>query len=59
MPNHSPTHLAKMAQRSAAQRRTDKLARLIADASALNPAQVSRLKALLDGRLAAAQDDQR
>ncbi len=37
MPNHSPTHLAKMAQRSAAQRRTDKLARLVADAPALNP----------------------
>jgi len=29
MPNHSPSHLAKMAQRSAAQRRTDKIARLV------------------------------
>ncbi len=58
MPNHSPTHLAKMAQRSAAQRRTDKIARLVADAPALNRAQVWRLKALLDGRLAS-QDDQR
>ena len=58
MPNHSPTHLAKMAQRSAAQRRTDKLARLVADAPALNPAQVCRLKALLDERCAAAQSGQ-
>jgi len=58
MPNHSPTHLAKMAQRSAAQRRTDKLARLVADAPALNRAQVCRLKALLDGRLAAQSGQQ-
>jgi hypothetical protein len=58
MPNHSPTHLAKMAQRSAAQRRTDKIARLVADAPALNRAQVCHLKALLDGRLAAAQSGQ-
>jgi len=58
MPNHSPTHLAKMAQRSAAQRRTDKLARLVADAPALNPAQVCRLKALLDERCAAAPGGQ-
>jgi hypothetical protein len=58
MPNHSPTHLAEMAQRSAAQRRTDKLARLVADAPALNPAQVSHLKALLDGRLAAQSGQQ-
>jgi len=35
MPNHSPTHLAEMAQRSAAQRRTDKIARLVADAPLL------------------------
>jgi len=53
MPDHSPTHLAKMAQRSAAQRRTDKIARLVTDAPLLNRAQVCRLKALLDGRLAA------
>lgn len=52
MPNHSPTHLAEMAQRSAAQRRTDKIARLVADVPLLNGAQVCRLKALLDGRLA-------
>ncbi len=58
MPNHSPTHLAKMAQRSAAQRRTDKIARLVADAPALNRAQVCRLKALLDGRLAAQSGQQ-
>jgi len=58
MPNHSPTHLAEMAQRSAAQRRTDKLARLVADAPALNRAQVCRLKALLDGRLAAQSGQQ-
>ncbi len=58
MPNHSPTHLAEMAQRSAAQRRTDKIARLVADAPALNRAQVCRLKALLDGRLAAQSGQQ-
>ncbi len=58
MPNHSPTHLAKMAQRSAAQRRTDKIARLVADAPALNRAQVCRLKALLDERCDAAQGGQ-
>jgi len=58
MPNHSPTHLAEMAQRSAAQRRTDKLARLVADAPALNPAQVSHLKALLDERCAVTQGGQ-
>ncbi len=57
MPNHSPTHLAKMAQRSAAQRRTDKIARLVADAPALNRAQVCRLKASGSGsRLALGGD---
>ncbi len=58
MPNHSPTHLAKMAQRSAAKRRTDKIARLVADAPALNPAQVSQLKALLDERCAVTRGGQ-
>ncbi len=52
MPDHSPEHMARLAQASAAQRRTDKLARLIASSPQLSEAQARRLHALIKARAA-------
>ncbi len=55
MPNHSPEHMARLARESAAQRRTDKLARLIASSPSLSTAQADRLRLLLDKRVGGAR----
>lgn len=51
MPNHSPEHLARMTGQSAAKRRADKLARLIASSPPLSEAEGRRLQSLLETRL--------
>ncbi len=52
MPNHSPEHMARLSKESASQRRADKLARLIATCPPLSEAQASRLRVLLESRVA-------
>lgn len=51
MPNHSPQHMARLSQESAAQRRADKLAPLLTSAPVFNEAQGARLRALLETRI--------
>ncbi len=51
MPDHSPQHMARLSQASAATRRADKLARLIASSPLLTKAQAERLQALLESRI--------
>ncbi len=53
MPDHSPGHMARLTRESAAQRRADKIARLLISAPLLSEAQVRRLQALLEARVAA------
>lgn len=52
MPDHSPDHMARLARASAAQRRADKVARLIASAPLLSEAQAARLRSLLEEHVA-------
>ena len=52
MPNHSPEHMARLREESAAKRRADKLARLIASSPRLSEVQARRLHALLESRAA-------
>jgi hypothetical protein len=52
MPDHSPQHMARLSQASAAQRRADKLARLILTSPLLSEAQGRRLQSLLEARVA-------
>ena len=47
MPNHTPEHMARLTQQSAAQRRADKIARLLLSSPPLSEAQVRRLLELL------------
>lgn len=53
MPDHSPTHMVRLTRESAAQRRAEKIARLVISAPLLSEAQVRRLQALLEARVAA------
>ncbi|MGI8722599.1 MAG: hypothetical protein ACR2JG_10255 [Geodermatophilaceae bacterium] len=53
MPDHSPAHMARLTRESAAQRRADKIARLLISAPLLSEAQVRRLQTLLEARVAA------
>lgn len=49
MPNHSPEHMQRITSASAAQRRAEKIARLIENAPPLTPDQRDRLALLLRG----------
>lgn len=55
MPNHTPDHMARLARASAAQRRADKVARLIVSAPPFSEAQAARLRSLLEERIATAR----
>jgi len=53
MPNHSPKHMKLLTERSAAQRRANKLAKLITTSPVLSEQQGHELHTLLDTRIAA------
>lgn len=51
MPDHTPEHLQRMAEMSAARRRAEKIASLLATAPRLEAGQVQRLHHLLEERI--------